>query len=63
MKIGEETHPCQLTNLSVTGATITFDEPIDLPERFTLGLTPDGQVTRSCRTTWREGCEIGVVFE
>jgi hypothetical protein len=41
VKIGEETYPCQLTNLSVTGATIVFDGPIDLPERFAVQLTAD----------------------
>ncbi|WP_198164488.1 PilZ domain-containing protein [Rhodoplanes sp. Z2-YC6860] len=63
VKIGEETYPCQLTNLSVTGATIIFDGPIDLPERFAVQLTADGHVTRACKTTWQEGIETGVVFE
>ena len=63
VKIGEETYPCQLANMSVTGATIIFDGPIDLPERFAVQLTTDGQVMRSCRTTWHEGTETGVIFE
>jgi flagellar basal body rod protein FlgF len=63
VKIGEETYPCQLTNMSVTGATIFFDGPIDLPERFTIQLTEDGRITRACKTTWHEGNETGLVFE
>jgi flagellar basal body rod protein FlgF len=63
VKIGEETYPCQLTNMSVTGATIIFDGPIDLPERFAVQLTADGQVTRTCKMTWHEGIQTGVVFE
>ena len=67
MKIGEETYPCRLTNMSVTGATIIFDGPIDLPERFAVQLTSDGQakstVTRVCKATWHDGIETWVVFE
>jgi hypothetical protein len=63
VKIGEETYPCQLTNMSVTGATIIFDGPIDLPERFAVQLTTDGQVIRACKATWHEGTQTGVVFE
>lgn len=63
VKIGEETYPCQLINLSVTGATIVFDGPIDLPERFSVQLAASGHVTRACKITWQEGTETGVVFE
>ena len=63
MKVGEETYPCQLTNMPVTGATIIFDGPIDLPERFAVKLSTDGQLTRACKTSWHDGNEINVVFE
>ena len=67
VKIGEETYPCHLTNMSMTGATIIFDGPIDLPERFAVELTTDGpansRVTRACKTAWHDGTETGVVFE
>ena len=63
VKIGEETYTCRLTNMSVTGATIVFEGPIDLPERFAVKLTADGRLTRACKTTWHDGNEIGVAFE
>ena len=45
VKIGEERYACKVTNMSATGAVLSFNAPIDLPERFMLHLTP--QVT-SC---------------
>jgi len=62
VKIGEEQYACKVTNMSTTGAVLTFSAPIDLPERFTLLLTPQGNVTRACSMTWEEGEEVGVVF-
>jgi hypothetical protein len=62
VKIGEEQYPCKVTNMSVTGAVLTFRGPVDLPVRFTLLLTPLGNVVRDCTTIWEEGEQVGVVF-
>ena len=62
VRIGEEHYPCKVTNMSVTGAVLTFSGPVDLPARFILALTPLGQVVRDCTMTWEEGEQVGVVF-
>jgi len=62
VRIGEEIYPCKLSNMSSTGATLSFDGPTDLPERFTIQLTPDGKVMRACLVIWREDPDVGVVF-
>jgi hypothetical protein len=48
--------------MSATGAVLTFRGPVDLPARFTLVLTPLGNVVRVCTVTWEEGEQVGVVF-
>jgi PilZ domain-containing protein len=62
VRIGEEQYACKVTNMSATGAVLTFQGPVDLPARFTLMLTPLGNVVRACTVTWEEGEQIGVVF-
>jgi hypothetical protein len=59
----EQTFPCQVTNMSTTGATLTFALLIPIPDRFMLQLTPDGHVVRACTVTWDEGNRIGVTFD
>jgi hypothetical protein len=53
VRFGEEQYACKVTDMSATGAVLTFRGPAELPERFTLMLTP---------ATWEEGDQIGVVF-
>jgi hypothetical protein len=62
VRIGEEQYACKVTSMSATGAVLTFSGPVDLPERFTLMLTPLGNVVRACAVTWEEGEQVGVVF-
>lgn len=63
VKFDEQTYPCNVTNMSATGATLYFKLPVELPERFALQLTYDGKVTRTCSITWNEGLEVGVIFD
>jgi hypothetical protein len=65
VKIGEERYPCTVTNMSVTGATLHLDPlppTVHLPKSFALQLTQDGQTTRACSLSWREGDDAGVLF-
>jgi hypothetical protein len=62
VKTGEEVYPCHFTNMSGTGAIVIFDGPIDLPDRFTVRLAPDGRVERDCTVLWSEGTQIGISF-
>lgn len=62
VRIGEEQYACKVTNMSATGAVLTFCGPVDLPACFTLVLTPVGNVIRTCTVNWEEGEQTGVVF-
>jgi len=62
VRIGEERYACKVSNMSVTGAVLSFGGPVELPARFMLALTPLGQVVRGCTMTWEEGEQVGVVF-
>jgi hypothetical protein len=62
VKFDEQTYPCTATNMSATGATLRFKSPVELPETFTLQLTRNGMVTRTCSIIWNEGHQVGVVF-
>jgi hypothetical protein len=63
VKFDEQTYPCTATNLSATGATLHFNSPVELPETFTLQLTHNGMVSRTCSVIWNEGVQVGVVFD
>jgi PilZ domain len=62
VKTDNETYPCRFSDMSRTGATIIFEGPIDLPDRFSIQLTSDGKVSRDCVVQWHEGIKIGVSF-
>ena len=62
LKVGQEIYVCQVSNMSISGATICFDGPIDVPDHFSIHLTPDGKIARTCAVVWQEGGEIGVTF-
>ena len=62
VRFDEQFYPCNVTEMSLSGATLTFKMPVELPERFTLQLTATN-VIRQCRVTWDEGLKFGVVFD
>ena len=43
--------------MSLTGARLRFDLPIDLPSNFSLQLTRDGKCLRPCSLIWSDDCE------
>jgi hypothetical protein len=64
VRFDEQVYPCDVTDMTSTGATLSFPMLIELPERFLLQLTSDGRVTRQCSTvTWDEGIKTGVMFD
>lgn len=63
VKCSEQTYSCEVTNMSTMGATLHFKHPTELPDRFTLQLTYDGKVTRTCSVVWDDGIKVGVAFE
>ena len=63
VKFDEQTYPCTVTNMSRTGATLTFKFPVEMPSRFTMQLTRHGMAIRQCAITWNEGKQVGVLFD
>ena len=63
VKVGEESYPCQIFDMSSTSATLFFKNRFELPDRFTVHLGPDGRIVRNCSVSWDEGTHIGVLFD
>lgn len=63
VRSGEQLYPCKVTGMSATGATLAFEGPLDLPERFAIQMAINGGVTRNCVMAWSEDTQFGVVFE
>jgi hypothetical protein len=55
VKFDEETYLCTVTNMSRTGATLSFNFSVEFPSRFTMQLARDGMAIRQCAITWNEG--------
>ena len=54
--------PCAVLDISESGARITLSVEDELPKRFMLVLTKNGQMHRWCRVVWREGSTVGIEF-
>ncbi|WP_234679401.1 PilZ domain-containing protein [Bradyrhizobium monzae] len=52
---------CTVRNMSGNGAAIDLENPIILPQSFTLSISRDNFV-RNCRTVWRNDKRIGLAF-
>jgi hypothetical protein len=53
--------PCHVRDLSETGARISVDPQVTIPDHFTLEV-PSRDLTHQCEMRWRAGKEIGVRF-
>jgi hypothetical protein len=53
---------CTVRNLSRTGACLSVESPLGVPDNFELVLDRD-QSCHACRVVWRSGERIGVHFE
>jgi len=51
-----------IEDISVSGAKITHAIDAQLPARFVLSFSRNGDVRRQCQTAWRAGNRIGVHF-
>ena len=58
---GRMTAAAPIRNLSETGAKISLDMAVPLPQEFELSIPQKGQRLRA-RLVWRNGMEIGVAF-
>ncbi|MGY0573035.1 PilZ domain-containing protein [Bradyrhizobium sp. RDM12] len=52
---------CTVRNMSDSGAAIDLENPVMLPQSFTLSISRDNFV-RNCRTVWRNDKRIGLAF-
>jgi len=52
---------CVIRNMSETGAQLSVESPIGIPDCFALLIKP-GRIKRDCRVTWRKANRIGVRF-
>jgi hypothetical protein len=50
----------KLRNISEQGAMLEID---GAPDQFMLFLTMDRDRKRPCRVIWREGLQVGVIFD
>lgn len=58
---GRSTIDCQIRNISETGAKLSVESTIDVPDRFDIKFDQGGEV-RSCQVAWRSLTDIGVRF-
>lgn len=52
---------CEVINISDGGARIRCETM--LPTHFLLFWQEDGSVRNACKVIWRDGLDVGVIFE
>jgi hypothetical protein len=55
--------PCELEDISTSGARLALSGAADIPNEFILFLTETGGAQRQCRAMWRSPTHIGVAFK
>jgi PilZ domain-containing protein len=53
---------CAISDISDSGARLSLENDVELPDTFILLLTPNGDARRHCRVIWRDGLTLGVKF-
>lgn len=59
---GSDLGLCLMSDVSATGARLKVEAAVNLPDRFILLLSQNGQVHRRCIVAWRSGNSVGVQF-
>ena len=54
---------CTIVDISDYGARLLIEGAHDLPDHFTIALTPSGFPQRACRLVWHSDSQVGVAFE
>lgn len=52
---------CTVRNMSASGAAIDLENPVTLPQSFTLSISRDHFV-RNCRAVWHSNKRVGIAF-
>jgi hypothetical protein len=53
---------CLIRDISISGATLDVNRPLDIPDRFNLFFKADGTAI-PCHVIWRQEERIGVAFD
>jgi len=53
---------CVLSDVSVTGARVTVENPDQIPDRFSLLLAAEHGTVRRCKVVWRTTNQLGLQF-
>ena len=53
---------CRMLDVTPNGARLFVPDILSIPDQITLLLSAMG-ARRECLVRWRQGCEIGVLFE
>lgn len=59
---GFAARPCQVLDLSASGAKITVADPTSITTKLRLGFSRDGRSGRPCDVVWRRGQTLGIKF-
>lgn len=59
---GFAARPCEVVDLSSTGARLTMADPISLGPKLRLAFSRDARTGRNCEVVWRRGTTVGVKF-
>jgi hypothetical protein len=54
--------PCELADVSVSGARVVVEDPARVPDQFVLLLAPEHGTIRRCKVIWREDNRLGLQF-
>ncbi len=59
---GFAARPCEVVDLSATGAKITLRSPQRLNSKLRLAFSRDARQGRNCEVVWRRGSTLGIRF-
>jgi hypothetical protein len=62
VEAGKNLIPCTLANVGHGGAQLRVSTDIALPRLFSVRLTRDGRIKRSCQIIWQSKDRLGVRF-
>lgn len=59
---GFAARPCNVLDLSASGAKLVVEDPTSVSNRVKLAFSRDARTGRSCEVVWRRGKTLGVRF-
>lgn len=59
---GFAARPCNVLDLSASGAKLVVDDPTSVSNKMRLAFTRDARSGRACEVVWRRGKTLGVRF-